>query len=73
MKITPRRTATLICAGAVAFAMTTVPAATAATVQMQESLAAATVTPTDMTVNSNGGRTYTPAIRSPFSEHGAVG
>jgi hypothetical protein len=73
MKITPRRTATLICAGALAFAMTTVPVATAATVQMQESLAAIAVTSTDKTVNSNGRSTYTPAIRSPFSEHGAVG
>lgn len=73
MKITPRRTATLICAGAVALAMTAVPAATAATVGMQESLASTAVTATAMQANSDGSSTYTAPYRSPFSEHGAVG
>jgi hypothetical protein len=73
MKIIPRRTATLICAGAVVLAMTTVPVATAATVQMPESLATAAVTPTGMQVNSDSSGTYTAPYRSPFSEHGAIG
>jgi hypothetical protein len=72
MKITPRRIATLICTGAVAVALTAAPVATAATVQMQESLASTPVTPTAMHVNSDGSA-YTAPYRSPFSEHGTVG
>ncbi|MEZ0050439.1 Spy/CpxP family protein refolding chaperone [Mycobacterium sp. MAA66] len=65
MKVTPHRTAALICAGAIAFAMTALPVAAAD--------ASTDHLPTAVTASSTGDSTYAPVPTSPFANHGAVG
>ena len=61
MKFTARRTAAMICAGAIALSMTALPVAAAAT------------TPDNYVSTSRTGATPPPPSISPFAGHGAVG
>ncbi|MGB8406205.1 MAG: hypothetical protein WCE30_19270 [Mycobacterium sp.] len=65
MKVTLRRTAALICTGAIAFAVTALPVAAAdvSTDHIQ----------TAVTASSSGDTTFAPTPTSPFANHGAVG
>ncbi|MDR3664985.1 MAG: hypothetical protein P4L86_32130 [Mycobacterium sp.] len=67
MKITLHRTAALICAGAIAFALTGAPLAAADV--------SANQVQTANTASSTADHTYAPGptINSPFANHGAVG